>query len=107
MRHPPRLDSASGKTLMSFPYFDLCLTAWREFETVFHGTVVGVAILDFFATSFFLDDLEVDAFLFGIVTIISLTDFDSPGWNTGHRLVAEDCCSAGAWRDGGLLVVRW
>ena len=92
---------------MSFPYFDLCLTAWREFETVFHGTVVGVAILDFFATSFFLDDLEVDAFLFGIVTIISLTDFDSPGWNTGRKLVADDCCSVGAWRDGGLLVVRW
>ncbi|TFH84655.1 hypothetical protein EQG41_21275 [Billgrantia azerbaijanica] len=45
--------------------------------------------MDFFATGFFLDvdDLEVDAFLFGIVTIIALTDFDLPGWNTGRRLV--------------------
>ena len=86
MRHPPRLDSASGKTLMPFPCFDLCPMAWREFEIVFHGTVVGAAILDFFATSVFLDDLEVDAFLFGIVTIIALTDFDLPGWNTGRRL---------------------
>ena len=62
---------------MPFPCFDLCLTAWRESETVFHGTVVGAAILDFFATGFFLDvdDLEVDAFLFGIVTVISLTGF--------------------------------
>ena len=77
MRHPPRLDSASGKTLMPFPCFDLFLTAWCEFEIVFHGTVMGAAILDFFATGFFLDvdDLEVDAFLFGIVTIISLTGF--------------------------------
>ena len=77
MRHLPRLDSASGKTLMPFPYFDLCLTAWHESETVFHGTVVEAAILDFFATGFFLhvDDLEVDAFLFGIVTVISLTSF--------------------------------
>ena len=79
MRHPLRLDSASGKTLMPLPCFDLCLTAWRESETVFHGTVVGAEILDFFATSVFLDDLEVDAFLFGIVTIIELTDFDSRG----------------------------
>ena len=54
---------------------------------MFHGTVVGAAILDFFATCVFLDDLEVDAFLFGIVTIISLMDFDSPGWNTRRRLV--------------------
>ena len=54
---------------------------------MFHGTVVGAAILDFFATGVFLDDLEVDAFLFGIVTIIALTDFDLPGWNTGRRLV--------------------
>ena len=79
MRHSPRLDSASGKTLMLFPCFDLCLTAWRESETVLHGTVVEAAILDFFATRFFLDvdDLEVDAFLFGIVTIISLTGNDS------------------------------
>ena len=83
MRHPPRLDSASGKTLMPFPCFDLCLTAWRESETVFHGTVVGAAILDFFAMGVFLDDLEVDAFLFGIVTIISLTGNDSRGWNAG------------------------
>ena len=60
---------------MPFLCFDLCLTAWREFETVFHGTVVGAVILDFFTTGFFLDvdDLEVDAFLFGIVTVISLT----------------------------------
>ena len=57
---------------------------------------MGAAILDFFATGFFFDDLEVDAFLFGIVTIIALTDFDLPGWNTGRRLVALRCCSAGA-----------
>ena len=77
MRHPPRFDSASGKTLMPFLCFGLCLTAWREYETLFRGTVVGAAILDFFATGFFLDvdDLEVDAFLFGIVTVISLTGF--------------------------------
>ena len=66
---------------MPFLCFNLCLTAWRESEIVFHGTVVGAAILDYFATGVFLDDLEVDAFLFGIVTIISLTDFDSCGWN--------------------------
>ena len=89
MRHPPRFDSASGKTLMPFPRFDLCLTAWRESETVFHGTVVGAAILDFFAMGVFVDDLEVDAFLFGIVTVISLTGFDVRGWNVGHGLVAE------------------
>ena len=87
-RHPPRLDSASGKTLMHFPCFDLCLTAWRESEIVFHGTVVGTTILDFFAMGVILDDLEVVAFLFGIVTIIALTDFDLHGWNTGRRLVA-------------------
>ena len=61
---------------------------------MFDGTVVGAAILDFFATSFFLDvdDLEVDAFLFGIVTVISLTGFDSRGWNAGCGLVAcADC----------------
>jgi len=58
---------------------------------------VGAAILDFFATGVFFDDLEVDAFLFGIVTIIALTDFDSRGWNAGRRLVADDCCSAGAF----------
>ena len=51
---------------------------------------MGAAILDYFATGVFLDDLEVDAFLFGIVTIIALTDFDSRGWNTGRRLVADD-----------------
>ena len=96
MRHPSRLDSASGKTLVPFPCFDLCLTAWSESETVFHGTVVGASILDCFATGVFLDDLEVDASLFGIVTIISLTNFDSRGWNTGRGLVADDCCSAGA-----------
>ena len=75
MRHPPRLDLVSGETLMSFPCFDLCLTAWHEFEIVFHGTVVGAAILDLFSTGFFLDvdDLEVDAFLFDIVTVISFT----------------------------------
>ena len=91
MRHPPRFDSASGKTLMPFPCFDLCLTAWREYEIVFHGTVVGAAILDFFATGFLLDvdDLEVDAFLFGIVTIISLMGNDSHGWNAGHGLLAN------------------
>ena len=55
-------------------------------------------ILDFFATGVFLDDLEVDAFLFGIVKIISLTDFNSRGWNAGRGLVANDCCSAGACR---------
>ena len=70
--------------------------AWRESETVFHGTVVRAAILDFFVTSVFLDDLEVDAFLFGIFTIIALTDFDSRGWNVGRRLVADDCCSTAA-----------
>ena len=64
---------------MSFPCFNLCLTTWRESETVLHGTVVGAAILDFFATGVFLDDLEVDAFLFNIVTIILLTDFELPG----------------------------
>ena len=47
---------------------------------------MGAEILDFFATGVFLDDLEVDAFLFGIVTIIALTDFDLPSWNTGRRL---------------------
>ena len=57
---------------------------------------MGAAILDFFTTGVFLDNLEVDAFLFGIVTIISLTDFDSRGWNAGCRLVADDCCSGGA-----------
>ena len=57
---------------------------------------MGAVILDFFATGFFFDDLEVDAFLFGIVTIIALTVFDLPGWNTGRRLVALRCCSAGA-----------
>ena len=55
---------------------------------------MGAAILDFFATGVFLDDLEVDAFLFGIVIIIALTDFDLPGWNTVRRRVADDCCSA-------------
>ena len=94
------MDSASGKTLMPFPCFDLYLTAWRESETVFHETVVGAAILDFFATDVSLDDLEVDTFLFGIVTIIALTDFDLPGWNTGRRLVADDCCSTGAYCAG-------
>ena len=63
---------------------------------MFHGTVVGAAILDCFAMNVFLDDLEVDAFLFGIVTIISLTDFDSRDWNAGCGLVTDDCCSAGA-----------
>ena len=82
---------------MPFPCFDLCLTAWRESETVFHGIVEGAAIFDCFAMGVFLDDLEVDAFLFGIVTIISFTDFDSRGWNAGRSLVADDCCSAGAW----------
>ena len=97
---------------MPFPCFDLCLTAWREYEIVFHGTVVGAAILDFFATGVFLDDLEVDAFLFGIVTIIALTDFDLPGWNTGRRLVVLRCCSAGAycaawgWLRGVVLRAR-
>ena len=81
---------------MPFPCFDLCLTAWRESEIVFHGTVVGVAILDFFATGVFLDDLEVNVFLFRIVTIIALTNFDLPSWNTGRRLVALHCCSTGA-----------
>ena len=75
---------------MPFPCFNLCLTAWHESETVFHKTVVGAAILDFFVTGVFLDDLEVDTFLFGIVTIIALTDFNSRGWNTGRRLVADD-----------------
>ena len=89
------MDSASGKTLMPFPCFDLCLTAWRESEIVFHGTVAGAVILDFFATGVFFDDLEVDAFLFGIFTIISLTDFDLAGWNTGRRLIALLCCVAG------------
>ena len=70
--------------------------ASRESEIVFHGTVVGTAILDFFATGVFLDDLEVDAFLFGIVTIIALTDFDLPSWNIGRRLVVLRYCSAGA-----------
>ena len=79
MRHPLRFDSASGKTLMPFPCFDLCLTAWRESETVFHRTIVGAAILDFFFFFFFLDNLEVDAFLFGIVTIILLMANDSRG----------------------------
>ena len=62
---------------MSFSCFDLCLTAWREYEIVFHRTVVVAVILNFFATGFFLDvdDLEVNAFLFGIVTVISLTSF--------------------------------
>lgn len=49
---------------------------------------MGAAVLDFFAMGVFFDDLEVDAFLFGIVTIIALTDFDLPGWNTGRKLVA-------------------
>ena len=96
MRHPPRLDSASGKTFMPFPCFDLCLTAWRESQTVFHGTVVGAATLDCLVTGVFLDDLEVDAFLFGIVTIISLTDFDSRSWNAERGLVADNCCSGRA-----------
>ena len=82
---------------MPFPCFDLCLTDWRESETVFHGTIVGAASLDCFAMGVFLDDLEVDAFLFDIVTIISLTDFDSRGWNAGRRLVADDYCLAGAY----------
>ena len=82
------MDSASGKTLILFQCFDLYLMAWRESEIVFHGTIMGAAIFDFFATGVFLDDLEVDAFLFGIVTMIALTDFDLPGWNTGRRLVA-------------------
>ena len=87
MRHPPRLDLASGKTLIPFLCFDLCLTAWCESETVFHGTVVGVAILDFLAMGFFLDDLEVNAFLFDIVIVISLMGFDSRSWNAGRGLV--------------------
>ena len=53
------------------------------------------AILDFFATGVFFDDLEVDAFFFGIVTIIALTDFDLPDWNTGRRLVVLCCCVTG------------
>ena len=57
---------------------------------------MGAAILDFFATGVFFDDLEIDAFLFSIVTIIALTDFDLPGWNTVRRLVALRCCSVGA-----------
>ena len=81
------MDSTSGKTLMPFLCFDLCLTALHESEIVFHVTVVGATILDFFAMGVFLDDLEVNAFLFGIVTIIALTDFDLPG----HRLVALRC----------------
>ena len=97
MRHPPRLDSASSKTLMPFPCFDLCLTDWRESETVFHGTVVGAAILDCFATGVFLDDLKVDAFLFGIVTIISLIDFDSRGWNAGRGLLDWSLWAHGCW----------
>ena len=59
---------------------------------------MGAAILDFFATCVFLDDLEVDAFLFDIVTIIALTDFDLPSWNTWCRLVADemlDLCAGG------------
>ena len=60
------------------------ILSWKYFA---RGTVVGAAILDFFTTSVFFDDLEVDAFLFGITTIISLMDFDLPGWNTGLRLV--------------------
>ena len=76
MRHPPRLDSINGKTLMPFPCFDLCLTAWRESEIAFHRTVVGAAILDCFATGIFLDDLKVDAFLRHCYNN-SLTDFDS------------------------------
>ena len=80
---------------MPFSCFDLCLTAWREYEIVFHGTVVGAAILNFFATGVFFDDLEVDAFLFGIVTIIALTNFDLPSWNTRRRLVEWRCCVAG------------
>ena len=61
------------------------------------------AILDFFATSFFLDvdDLEVDAFLFDIVTIIPLTGNDSRGWNAGRGLLAN---AAGIW-DARLLVI--
>ena len=90
---------------MPFPCFDLCVMAWRESETVFHGTVVGAVILDCFATGVFLDDLEVDAFLFGIVTIISLTDFDSRGWNAGRRLVADDYCSAGMQGVGWLRMI--
>ena len=100
MRHPLRLDSANGKTLMPLPYFNLYLTTWRESEIVLHGIVVGAAILDWFATGVFLDvdDLEVDAFLFGIVNVISLTGNDSRGLNDGHGLrcglVGErDCCS--------------
>ena len=66
---------------------------------------MGAAILDFFATSVFFDDLEVDAFLFDIVTIITLTDFDLPGWNTGRRLVALRCCSAWGWlRTAGCVL---
>ena len=89
---------------MPFPCFDLCLTAWRESEIVFHGTVVGAAILDFFAMGVFFDDLEVDAFLFGIVTIIALTDFDLPGWNTGRKLVALQGVPVAALR---ACVARW
>ena len=85
---------------MPFPCFDLYLTAWRESETVFYGIVVEAAILDFFATGVFLDDLQVDDFFFGIVTIVTLTDFDLPGWNTGRRLVAR---AADCVRDA----VRW
>ena len=98
------MDSASGKILMPFPCFDLCLTAWRESEIVFHGTVVGAAILDFFAMGVFFDDLEVYAFLFGIVTIIALTDFDLPGWNTGRKLVALQGMLVAALQ---ACVARW
>ena len=108
MRHPPRLDSASGKTLMHFPCFDLCLTTWGEYETMFHGTVVGAAILDFFATSFFLDvdDLEVDAFLFSIVKIISLTGNDLRGWSAGRGLLPGLVWSWDCWWVRLLLWLR-
>ena len=98
---------------MPFPCFGLCLTVWHESEIVFHGTVVGAAILDFFATGVFLDDLEVNAFLFGIVTMIALTDFDLPGWNTGRRLVALGtvaawlCCARELVRAAGLLLLGY
>ena len=57
---------------------------------------MGAAILDCFATGVLLGDLEADPFFFVIVPIISLTDFDSRGWNAGRGLVADDCYSAGA-----------
>ena len=106
LRHPPRLDSVSGKTFMPFPCFDLCLTAWRESEIVFHGTVVGAAILDFFATGFFLDvdDLEVDDFLFGVVTVISLMGFiEYEKWRLYELL---DWCLLG-WCSEMLVAGAW